>query len=70
MSRRAILPCDGNKAVEKIKESGVKEPCLHFMISLIDGSLPMKKLLVKVHAEEDMGKDKTKLVAEMKVKAK
>jgi hypothetical protein len=55
------------KAVKRIEEWD--EANHAYVINLIDRSLPMKKLLGKVHAE-DIGKEKTKLVAEMNVKAK
>ena len=66
----AIRQCnmyDGNRAVEKIEEWDESNHA--YVIRLIDSSLPMKSILVKLHAVPQ-GLNKSKLVAEMNMKAK
>ena len=66
----AIRQCnlyDGNKAVEKIEEWDERNHA--YVVRVIDSSLPMKSVLVKLHAVPQ-GNYKSKLVAEMNMKAK
>ena len=66
----AIRQCnmyDGNKAVEKIVEWDERNHS--YVLKLIDSSLPMKSILVELSAAPH-GYSKSKLIAEMTLKAK